>query len=529
MKTAIFSTTLFLLASLNVNASTFFSSVSDAPCITCNTPDGLAAGSITGATATLTWNTMTDATQYNVKIQDEQNTPSTFHVETTVPGASYTVAGLQAGVLYKFKVRARCGSNKSDWSGWTFFKADNGGSGPGACIAPTGLTASVAGSTATLAWNAVGGAAKYTIEVEDEQNSPSVFHLEDSAPANSYTLTDLKPGVLYKFKVRTSCAGGNSDWSSWMFFKDNGNSQGGGTGPCATPIILSANVNGSSAKLIWNHVSGAAQYFIEVEDEQNVSSNFQMTASTQDSFYTITGLQTGVSYKFKVSAQCSGGGNSNWSGWLFFNGNTGNTGSTGTCATPTGVSVSNLGASSAVLVWDAMPGASSYTIEVERGQLGAAPWKITQVVPANSFPLSGLDANTRYKFKVRANCTGGGQSDWSAWHKFKTAVFLVNLPDPLVEDRSSEGTSTAASTVEMQVWPNPAQTMTTVRLQGLHTASVTLHLVDLTGRVVLTQTIHPESDTWEGPVNLGNMPGGVYLLRVSDGQSARTLKLMVTR
>lgn len=430
MRIALFFTAFIFFSGINANSTTFFPFAAESPCITCNTPDGLATGSITDATATLTWNTVTDATQYYVEVQNEKNTPGTFLVETTVTGTSYTVTGLQTGVLYKFKVRARCGSNKSDWSGWFFFKSGSSGGTSGPCPVPNGLTASVNGSIATLSWNAVLGALKYTIEVEDEQNAPSIFHLEDSAPVNSYTLSGVKPGVLYKFKVRTSCAGGNSDWSTWIFFNGAGSSNGGGTSMCSAPTQLSVQVNAKSAQLSWNKVSGATQYYIEVEDEQNIPSNFQVAVSTQDSFYSLTGLTGG----------------------------------------------------------------------------------------------------THYKFKVRANCAGGGYSDWSVWQKFQTAVFLVNLPDPSTENRSSEGPAAlASSSIEMQVWPNPAQSMANVRLQGLHAASVNLQLINLAGRVIQTQAVYPESETWTGSIQVDGLPGGLYLLKVDDGQSTQTLKLVVNR
>jgi hypothetical protein len=536
MKSLFLFTILFLIGSIQVTAGTH-TLISTAPCLACNIPDGLAASDLTGTSATLSWNAVSGATQYTVEVQDEQNNPGTFQVETNVIGTSYAVTGLQAGVSYKFKVRTRCGSDKSDWSEWVFFTAGSGsggGGGTSGCGVVTGLSATATGGTASLTWNAVSGASKYTIEVEDEQNSPSIFHLEDSTLTNTYTLSGLQTGVLYKFKVRTHCSGGQSDWSAWMFFNSNGNGGiGGTTGACTVPAMLAVTVDGTSAKLSWNNVSGATQYYVEVEDEQNVPSNFKLEISVQDSFYTVTGLQAGVLYKFKVSTYCSGG-QSVWSNWMFFNGtgSGGNGGGTTGCIVPTGQLITDISASSAILNWNAVPGAASYTLEIERTQQGASTWKITQVVTTNSFLLTGLNPDTRYKFKVRSNCTGGGNSDWTQWRKFKTTLDVSGTVSqgnfsPATEDRDAVSDA-ATSTLEMQVYPNPIHTSTTVRLQIPGAESIALSLFDLTGHLMRQQHIQQDGGDWEGTLSFGDLPNGMYLLQARTPQNTKTLKLTVS-
>jgi len=436
MRSAIFFTALFLFAGFSSNARNHEAiPTTDAICLACDLPGGLTVTNITDSSATLTWNTVAGATKYNVEIEDEQNNPSTFHIETTVSGTSYNVTGLKADVKYKFKVRSKCDGDKSDWSEWMFFAGGNtGGNGSGACAIPSGLSAVVSGTYLTLSWTAVAGATKYTIEVEDEQNNPSTFQLKDSSITNSYTLTGLKIGVLYKFKVRSHCASGQSDWSAWLFF--NGTTGG--------------------------------------------SNN---------------------------------GGNSS-----------------GNCTTPKNAMVSNIATTSALFTWDSVPGVGSYLLEIERNSPSNSPWKITQLVSTNSFALSGLDANRRYKFKVRANCAGGGHSDWSKWIKFQTAVNFTSINTKLtqVSFRSAD-IKEEISVFDAQLGPNPAQTMSTVRLSGLGAEPVVLRLLDLSGRVVREQRSQPESDNLDIRLGLENMPDGLYLLHVSSGRHTKTLKLVVSR
>lgn len=438
MRSALFFTAFFLFYGFSSTATNRAIPSTDAICLACTLPGGMTATDITDSTATLSWDAVAGATQYNVEIEDEQNNPSTFHIETAVNGTSYSQTGLKAGVKYKFKVRTRCGGDKSDWSEWTFFSAkggNNNGGGTGSCSAPTGLSATVSGSSVILSWNADSAAMKYTIEVEDEQNNPSTYQLKDSTMTNSYTLTGLQTGVLYKFKVRSHCASGQSDWSGWLFFNGTtgGNNNGGNTSP-------------------------------------------------------------------------------------------------GSCTSPKNAKVVDITATSALLVWDSVPGIGSYTLEIERNSPSNSPWKITQLVSSNSFALTGLDPNRRYKFKVRANCAGGGHSSWSKWVKFQTAVNFTSISTKLgqVTFRSADINEDIA-VFDAQIGPNPAQTMTTLRLTGLGTEPVVLRLLDLSGRVVREQSTRPESDSIAVRLTLEDMPDGLYLLHVSNGQQAKMLKLIVSR
>ncbi|MDO8367960.1 MAG: fibronectin type III domain-containing protein, partial [Saprospiraceae bacterium] len=241
---------------------------------------------------------------------------------------------------------------------------------------------------------------------------------------------------------------------------------------CEIPGGLSvSDLTGASATLSWNAVVGATQYTIEVQDEQVNPSVFQLETNVVGTSYAVTGLTAGVLYKFKVRTRC-GGDKSDWSDWSFFNGNFGGGigGGNGNCSRPTSTQIANITANSAILTWTAVPGVASYFLEIEREQGGAAPWQITQTVTANSFVLTGLNADTKYKFKVRSNCAGGGHSNWTKWRKFKTAPSFTGTSggsnlNPSSNREDLQPVSTSA--LEIQVWPNPAQSSTTVRLQNL--------------------------------------------------------------
>ena len=537
MQTRLFSILLLALGFLTAGAGNPLPALRENICLACDIASGLSVSDNSDGSATLNWNAVGGASSYDLEVQDEQNNGA-FHIEINVPANSYTVSGLQAGVLYKFKVRTHCGGDKSDWTEWFFFTASGGngggGTGGGDCAIPSGLTASVVNGTATLGWSAVAGAVKYYIEVEDEQNIPSTFHLEDSTSANSYTLSGLQSGVLYKFKVRTRCANGQSDWSAWLFFNGSGTGGpgGGGTGgDCIAPVTLLAALNGSSATLSWNGVSGAVQYDIEIEDEQNSPGAFHLEVSSTDTFYVVTGLQPGVLYKFKVRTRCAGGSQSDWSAWQYFNGTIGGPpghGGTGNCAKPTNQFAVDITATSALLTWDSVPGVVSYTLEVERVQQGANPFQITTTVTTNSWLLTGLSSNTRYKFKVRANCSATTHSKWTGWRKFKTAVNFTGNDATAFKSAAAEIRSAAATMPSLRVWPNPAADAANVQLTNLGDQPATLRLYDLSGRLAGEMTIVPQQGAWEGRLPVHELPNGIYLLRAGNARGVQTLKLVVS-
>ena len=304
---------------------------------------------------------------------------------------------------------------------------------------------------------------------------------------------------------------------------------------CDVPNGLQVvSVSGDSATLSWSPVPGATQYFIEVEDEQNQPSTFYLEVPVQDTFYVLNNIQSGVLYKFKVRTHCVSN-QSDWSNWLFFNG-TGSGGpsggSSGSCSRPTFQQVTNLTMNSALLTWNPAPGVNAYTLEIEKESPGA-PWQTTIVVQTNSFMVTGLDQNTRYKFKVRSNCPGGGHSSWTKWRKFKTPNSFTGTAGgagltgskSVIEDRSVVEMEEFA----VEIMPNPATTEVLVRMQTLIDGSYTLLVFDLSGRPVLQRTGESVAGNMVDlllPVEQLN--NGCYLLQLNTGAQTRLQKLVVT-
>ena len=384
----------------------------------CEIPGGLGV-TLNGTTATLSWSSAGGADQYEVQIEDGDNTPA-FNSQFTVSGTSQEVSGLVAGGEYKFKVKSLCGGNSSDHSPLFFFTVDGstgggGGTGGGACEIPGGLGVTLNGTTATLSWSSAGGADQYEVQIEDGDNTPA-FNSQFTVAGTSQEVSGLVAGGEYKFKVKSLCGGNSSDHSPLFFFTVDGSTGGGGGdtggGACEIPGGLGVTLIGTTATLSWSSAGGADQYEVQIEDGDNTpafNSQFTVSGTSQE----VSGLVAGGEYKFKVKSLC--GGNSSDHSPLFFftvDGSTGGGGGTGgdACEIPGGLGVT-LNGTTATLSWSSAGGADQYEVQIEDGDNTPA-FNSQFTVSGTSQEVSGLVAGGEYKFKVKSLC-GGNSSDHS--------------------------------------------------------------------------------------------------------------------
>src|SRR5262249_4018659 len=110
------------------------------------------------------------------------------------------------------------------------------------------------------------------------------------------------------------------------------------------------------------------------------------------------------------------------------------------CNTPGGLTVTNIAMTSATLNWGGVSGAVSYNVQYKQSSSGT--WTSTSS-NANSYPLSGLDANTSYDWKVQTGCSSAS-SDYSAVSSF-TTLSSAGCADAY-EANNSSGTASVIAT-----------------------------------------------------------------------------------
>lgn len=197
----------------------------DEICVACPSPMGLSVSNQNGTAALLAWGTVPGANMYLVEVENGSGNPNFFKIATSVAGTSFTVNGLLPTMNYKFKVRARCGGDKSNWSASYNFNASTGsggGTGGGSgCLTPSGtLTSNITNSSAKLNWNGVAGVSGYRVNIENASGNPNPLNLTFNLQSGTtnYTVTGLLPGKAYKWKVRSLCGTQTSSWSANKLF-----------------------------------------------------------------------------------------------------------------------------------------------------------------------------------------------------------------------------------------------------------------------------------------------------------------------
>jgi murein DD-endopeptidase MepM/ murein hydrolase activator NlpD len=179
---------------------------------------------------------------------------------------------------------------------------------------------------------------------------------------------------------------------------------------CGTPSGFSTtNITTTTAKFNWNAVQGAVNYTVQLRWGGGNWGDLN-GGPFSNNFVNVSGMTPGTTYEWRVRANCSGSQASAYSNSISFTTNG------TTCGTPSGLSTSNITQVKASLSWNAVSGATSYTVQFYIG----GTWTSLSPVTSNSVNVFGLYANSSYQWRVFATCSNG-QSNPSAPTTFNTS------------------------------------------------------------------------------------------------------------
>ena len=357
------------------------------------------------------------------------------------------------------------------------------------CDAPEDLVvSSLTSTTATISWN--GDATSYQVRLADQE--------AETTSSTTKTFTDLAPETFYIAFVRAVCNGNNSQWVSITF---------------TTPGAYVAPVVTTLAATEITHVAATLNATITPGSEPVSSQGFEYKASTETDWTSVlatgetislalTGLEAQTEYQFKAfatTASCTVYGET-----LSFT----------TTEAPEIVppAVTTLAATavthnSATLNATVTPGSEPITSQGFRSrQQGSQEWvEFLSSGETMSATIEGLTAATTYEYEAFATTESG--TVYGDMMSFTTTASIVSID---------------ANTTTMTLYPNPASEKVTIALSRVESGAKVV-VSDMQGRVILSDNM--ASDTYE--LSVENLSSGVYYIRVIDGTSIHTQKLIV--
>ncbi|AFV00434.2 fibronectin type III domain-containing protein [Simiduia agarivorans] len=248
------------------------------------------------------WASVQDAVTYDV--QQQLSTETTWRKAVyDVSGTATSVTGLTAGATYKFRVKARNASGQA--TSWTTSGSVNlSGSQPLAAPANADALA-VSHNRVDVSWDAVTDADSYTLQRSVDGGAWA--GLTSGVTGTSYSDTSVNPDTLYDYRI---AAVNSSEQSGWT---ESGAvaTPSAPSGSFGAPTGVSASKSGSTSVTVsWNPVVDAVTYDIQKFKAGDAwrKAEYDVTGTS----VTITGLDAGATYTFRVKARNASGSASGW-------------------------------------------------------------------------------------------------------------------------------------------------------------------------------------------------------------------------
>lgn len=275
----------------------------------------------------------------------------------------------------------------------------------------------------TLTIGAVANAEKYTLECAPDRNF-TISKTFTYTSAGEKTISGLSSGTKYYFRVKAAAETyAPSSWKTIVAATAKA--------PLSTPKISVGNPTTSSLDVKITAVGGADNYVLEYGADSNFSTGTTTLKLEEAGTTTVSGLDSGTKYYFRVKAQGSKYLDSEWK-----------TTSASTAkeplAAPTLVK-SKVTDSSIRVKFAAIDGAEKYVLEYSADEdLPAKTTTALELTEAGMVTVDGLESGTTYYFRIKAQ---GAKYLDSEWKTLVLATEKGTLAAPVLEYVSSDPSS----------------------------------------------------------------------------------------
>ncbi len=178
---------------------------------------------------------------------------------------------------------------------------------------------------------------------------------------------------------------------------------------------------------------------------------------------------------------------------------------------PGGLYADGITSNSAVMHWDAVAEADQYIVAFWNVADMATVGKRRPNTNMYAIPEGKLAPETTYGFRVKTVCYDEGTIS-----PYSDIAYFTTLPLREGETRES-----------INVFPNPSNGVFTIELNGYENANVNTVIINAVGQVVYENTSTPAAYNFTLPVNLNDVPTGIYYVTSSCNGKIVTNTIMI--
>lgn len=204
------------------------------------------------------------------------------------------------------------------------------------------------------------------------------------------------------------------------------------------------------------------------------------------------------------------------------------------CDAPTNLSCGMTlvnGSPKTILFWDNVPGATNYTVKLNTGDATCCTI-INQLPSSTNFSANTnflilpylVNGNSCASWSVTSNCPSGFSSSSPTICLASTCMSPTSHGPGGGGD--GEGRQGFENDADLSIYPSPASNFVTVESPDL-SVGTTLHIVDLSGKTVLTQAVEVEG---KQRLNTSELPTGIYFLQIPRaGKHTLSKKIVIQK
>ena len=367
-----------------------------------------------GATMEISWTAIEGAKSYSLqyKLSSESNWAS---VGAQGSATSVVLEMLAPSEFYDFRLKANGDGGvtvkSSEWSDVASAKVVV------KLPTPTLYLLATTEDSATIAWNAIEGAASYALYYRVAGATSWTQQRGVTAGMTSFTVPNLTNGATYEFKMKANGDGG----ANWYSSNESAflSATIGQTDPIKlTTPELATTTSDAALTVSWVAIPGASSYALYYRALGETTWTQQRGITASMTSYAFTTLDPGSTYEFRMKANGDGGVNFASSDFSAVASAT----FVAPLSAPT-LAATAISDDSIKLTWDAVANAKSYALQYKLAD--ATSWTAVSVrATATSWTLSGLASGT-YEFRMKANGDGGATCKSSPF----SATCVASLSD----------------------------------------------------------------------------------------------------